>query len=375
MSSSQGFLASGTLLTFLYSGIFLIYANNHRSCRQFKIIIAYEHIDLENVISMAEITIIGAGSFGTALANVLCEYHTITMFDTDKNIVSEINTNYTNNTYLKDIKLASTVSASSTMKATIEKADIIIIAVPSHAIGIVTKQLKTNMKRSIPIISATKGLTAGGKVMTETLERNLPIPSRYVFALSGPSIASELAKGKMTELVLGGDKRIARSLKRELSTPTLALRITSDKIGIQLLGFYKNIIAIMVGICEGLELGTNTTSALVTKAYRELYRRNLMRIRRHTFIDYSGLGDLLVTLYSPQSRNHRFGIRIGQGTTTKKAKQIIGQSIEGLNAIDILSHLEDTVHFDMQLIRTLQTILKLKRKELKKEVLLTYLKM
>ncbi|MFW6378520.1 MAG: NAD(P)H-dependent glycerol-3-phosphate dehydrogenase, partial [Nanoarchaeota archaeon] len=239
--------------------------------------------------------------------------------------------------YLKDIQLASSVSASSTMKTTIEKADIIIIAVPSHAMGIVTKQLKTNIKRSIPIVSATKGLTASGKVMTETLERNLSIPSRYVFALSGPSIASELAEGKMTELVLGGDKRIARSLKRELSTSTVALRITSDKTGIQLLGFYKNIIAIMVGICEGLELGTNTTSALVTKAYRELYRRNLMRMRRHTFIDYSGLGDLLVTLYSPQSRNHRFGVLIGTGHAIGEAKKRIGQSIEGLNAIDILS--------------------------------------
>ncbi|MGM5481445.1 MAG: NAD(P)H-dependent glycerol-3-phosphate dehydrogenase [Nanobdellota archaeon] len=322
---------------------------------------------------MSSICIIGAGSFGTALAMTFAEKHKVLLIDRDSAVVDDINHNHRNKQYMKGLKLSKNISASTDIND-VASSDILIIAVPSHAMSIIAKQLEEIFPRNTPIISATKGLSSDGRTMTSILEDYLDTDPKRIFALSGPSIARELAERSLTDMVLGGNKRLGRTLANDLSTETLRLKVTSDKFGIQLLGFYKNIIAIMVGVCEGLGLGTNTTSALVTTAYRELYRKNIKRMKRHTFIDHSGLGDLLVTMYSQKSRNHHFGLAIGQGNTVKESLRSISQVVEGLNGIRLLSRLDDDTYFDSELIKTLESIMRAKTKESKKRLLEFYLK-
>lgn len=322
---------------------------------------------------MSTISIIGAGSFGTALAITLSVKHTITLIDTKTEIVNEINKNHTNSSYTGYIKLDENVRATTALSTT-SQSDIIIVAVPSYAMSIVAKQLSQyNINKAI-IISATKGLAGDGRSMTSILEENLPITSHRIFAMSGASIAKELAQGANTDMVIGGDKRIGQKLVKQLSTDTMNLRLSNDKFGIQLLGFYKNIIAIMVGICEGLHMSTNTTSALVTAAYSELYRKNIKRMHRHTFVTHAGLGDLLVTMYSQNSRNHRFGKEIASGKNVSEALALTGQVVEGLNAIRILAHLDNDTYFDIDLITALNSIFRTRKKENKKRILKIYLR-
>jgi len=153
------------------------------------------------------------------------------------------------------------------------------------------------------VISTTKGLSPEGHVMTDVIEKNLKCKLSNVLALSGPCIADELAYGKPTMVMLGGKKIITSKVQKILETEHFFIKNTTDKTGIQLLGFYKNIIALLVGICEGLELGHNFESSLMTRAYNEFYHLNAtINIKRHTFVSPAGLGDLYVTAMSPHSR-------------------------------------------------------------------------
>ncbi|MGM5480405.1 MAG: NAD(P)H-dependent glycerol-3-phosphate dehydrogenase [Nanobdellota archaeon] len=320
---------------------------------------------------MSTIIIIGAGSFGTALANTFAQKHNITLIDNNKTVVSDINKNHKNSRYTSK-KLNPTIKAKKEF-AGISEADIIIIATPSKAIVPLLSKLKEKVRKDQIIISVTKGLTKEGKTITTYLEEALEIDTKKVFALSGPSIANELLKGHITDMVLGGDKRKGNKLAKELSTKTLLIRTTSDKIGIQLLGFYKNIIAILTGLSKSIGVGENTTSALITTAYRNFYRQNITRMRRHTFVDYAGLGDLIVTIQSTQSRNYSFGKHIGKGKTINQAKKAINQTIEGYTAIQTILQLKKQQYFDMELLHTLNNIFRTTSKEKQQQLLETYL--
>jgi glycerol-3-phosphate dehydrogenase (NAD(P)+) len=317
--------------------------------------------------------IIGSGNLGTALAKVLSEHYKVILYDVDARVVNEINLKHTNSKYLPDIKLNNRVTASSDI-AVMNHVDIIFIAVPSRVMEQVCINLKPYYKKQI-IISTTKGLTADGKVMTEVIERNLRCRQSNVLALSGPCIAKELAAGKPTMLMIGGKRPMANKVQRLFESKHFFIKTTTDKRGIQLLGFYKNIIAILVGICEGIGLGHNFESSLMTRAYNEFYHLNAaVNIKRHTFVSPAGLGDLYVTAMSPHSRNRTFGYLIGSGMSIDEAKKKIGQTIEGYENLLLLHNMKNKTYIDKELIKILMEIIHdRKNKDQIKDLLLKYL--
>ena len=320
-----------------------------------------------------KIGIIGSGNFGTALAKVMSEHHDVIVFDVNESVVSEINSKHTNERYLPGINLGNNVTASkdiSSMKDT----GIILVCVPSKFMKDACLNLKPYYTNQI-IISTTKGLSPEGHVMTDVIEKNLKCNPSNVLALSGPCIADELAYGKPTMVMLGGNKKVATTVQKVLESDHFLIKNTTDKTGIQLLGFYKNIIALLVGICEGLELGHNFESSLMTRAYNEFYSLNAaINIRRHTFVSPAGLGDLYVTAMSPHSRNRTFGHMIGSGMSMDEAKSKIGQTIEGYENLLLLHNMKNKSYIDKELINILMEIIHDgKDKEQIKQLLLKYL--
>jgi glycerol-3-phosphate dehydrogenase (NAD(P)+) len=234
--------------------------------------------------------------------------------------------------------------------------------------------LKPYYKNQI-IISTTKGLSPEGHVMTDVIEKTLKCSPSRVLALSGPCIADELANGKPTMVMLGGKKIETSKVQKILESEHFFIKNTTDKTGIQLLGFYKNIIALLVGICEGLELGYNFESSLMTRAYNEFYHLNAtINIKKHTFVSPAGLGDLYVTAMSSHSRNRTFGQLIASGMTMDEAKVKIGQTIEGYENLLLLNNMKNKKYIDKELVKILMEIThERKDKEQIKELLLKYL--
>jgi glycerol-3-phosphate dehydrogenase (NAD(P)+) len=302
------------------------------------------------------IVIIGSGNFGSALAKVFSQSHDILLIDKNKKLVAEINKEHTNNSYLPGIKFPKNVVAT-TKFAMIQKNDVLLLALPSQAVPGVCKALKKYYTQQI-IIATSKGLSKEGLVTTEVIESILSCRPTNVLALSGPSIAKELASGKQALLALGGDKAKTRQVKSFLETDNLFLKTTTDKKGVQLLGFYKNIIALLVGLCDGLGLGNNFKASLITKAYNEFYALHAGKsIRRHSFVGPAGLGDLYVTTMSAHSRNRRFGYLIAQGCSAVMAQKKIGQTVEGYENILLLDGLKKKSCIDENLVRMLLAIL------------------
>lgn len=279
-----------------------------------------------------KITIVGAGNLGTALATVLSKKNDVVFYSIEDDVNDQINSLHENKKYMPGVELDHRISAVND-PSIMQFSDIILLCVPSSVIKIVCRAIKPFIKDQI-VISTSKGLSNDFKVMTQVINDELGINS---FAISGPSIAEDIAHGKLTKVALGGDQETCEKVKPFLESDTFLVTTTSDVVGIQLVGFYKNIITIGVAICDGLELGDNFKAAFLSKTYRNLYHLNKERVHAHTFLDVAGIGDLFVTSLSPNSRNHRFGEMIGQGFTVDDAKSKIGQVVEGYdNLVRIL---------------------------------------
>lgn len=320
---------------------------------------------------MSSVFIIGAGSFGTALAQAWSKTLDVRIYGNNKKIIDEINTKKINRKYLPGIKLHKNIVATNNLSEA-SKSKIIILAIPSYAVKEVCEEIRPYIKRQI-IISTTKGINEKGQVMTEVIEKNLRVKKSKVYAISGPSIAKEVASGHHTVLVLGGVKnKKGKEIEKILRTDKIHVSLSGDKDGIQLLGFYKNVIAILVGICEELGVGNNFKTALISKAYSQFYQTNKNKIAKHTFVGPAGIGDLFVTASSIQSRNHKFGRMLVKYNSIKEIKNKIGHIVEGYESMHKLKRTEYP-NFDSKLIILMKQINRTKDRKKMEKLLLNYL--
>jgi glycerol-3-phosphate dehydrogenase (NAD(P)+) len=262
-----------------------------------------------------KISIIGGGSWGTALALLVSEHGLpITIWAHNPAVAEEINSRHTNSHYLPGINLPLNVKATPDL-AEAATGDLIVVVVPSKVMRETARSLAAlNLPDGTVVVSCTKGIESGtGLLMSQVLGEFLPHGRLAV--LSGPNLAPEIARQIPAASVIGsGHADLLEPLQRIFSSKGFRAYTTDDITGVQLGGALKNIYAIAAGVCDGFGMGDNAKAALVTRSLAEMTRLGIaMGGRRETFFGLSGAGDLMVTCFSKQSRNRQFGERLGRG--------------------------------------------------------------
>ena len=265
------------------------------------------------------ITVLGAGNWGTTMALVLHRKgHRVTLWEFDPAQAELLAHTHRNEKFLPGVPLPSDMRATSDMRDATAGAEVLLLSVPAQTCRSVMRSIG-RLGTSIPLVGLVKG------VERETLNRVSEICSQELAGfdpkcyavISGPTIAPEVASGRPTSAVVASSSpETAQRVQREFSTPELRLYTSDDVVGVELAGALKNVIALAAGICDGLGLGYNAKGTLLTRGLTEITRLGTaMGGNRHTFSGLSGMGDLVTTCTSPQSRNHTVGERIGKGET------------------------------------------------------------
>ena len=263
-----------------------------------------------------KVTVLGAGAWGTALARLLCGgNNSVTLWGHDAAHLATMAQTFRNERYLPGIELPRDLKLEADLRQAISGAEMIVVAVPSKAFRKVTVALKDF---SGSIVSVTKGIEHdSGLTMCGILKQTAP--NAKLAALSGPSLALEVARGVPTAIVAASaDEAAAVAVQKIFHRPTFRVYTSHDLNGVELGGALKNVIAIAAGVCDGLGFGDNSKAALVTRGLAEIRRLGVAcGAQSETFPGLSGLGDLLVTCFSKLSRNRGFGERLGRGETVE----------------------------------------------------------
>lgn len=305
------------------------------------------------------VTFLGGGSFGTALSILLGNKgESVNIYDTSKSVVSDINNTHKNSKYLKDVSIPENVKAYNDMEEALLESKFVVLAVPSHVIRNMCKQLKKFVKPEQIIISIAKGIEEGTDMRLSEVIKD-EIPSNPVVVLSGPSHAEEVSIEIPTTVVVSSEKmKYAKEVQDLFMTENFRVYTNDDIVGIEIGGAVKNIIALAAGVSDGIGYGDNAKAALMTRGMSEIIRIGLkMGGKRETFYGLTGMGDLIVTCTSIHSRNRRAGILIGQGMEMEKAVKQVGMVVEGIKACKAFYDLKQKMSVSMPITEVLYKIL------------------
>lgn len=283
-----------------------------------------------------KVAVLGAGNWGTTFAQVLCDAGTpVTLWARRPDVATAINETRENPRYLPGIRLPSTLTAAVDVAAALDRADLVVLAVPAQT-------LRDNLTAWAPLIpegsllvSLMKGIELGSrKRMSEVILEILGVPESRVAVVSGPNLAREIAERQFAASVVAcSDEESARLLQHACHTGYFRPYWNTDVMGCELGGVVKNIIALAVGIGVALGLGDNTKATLITRGLAEMARLGeAMGADPRTFAGLAGMGDLVATCSSPLSRNRRFGEYLGQGLTVNQARDLTIQTAEGVTS-------------------------------------------
>lgn len=274
-----------------------------------------------------KISIIGAGSFGTAMAIAAARAgNEVVLWAHDPDVAATIRETGANSDYLASIRIGDRIRATSDLQEAAMFSDTMFMVVPSHHYREVLTNLRSHLRDRVKVISGTKGIE------NESLERMSEVTAHVLgeqlaaFAVfSGPTFALETARGDPTAAVIASkDAEFAQEAQQMMSSPSLRLYHTSDVAGVELAGSLKNVIAIAAGVLEGMGLGSNTTAALITRGLHEMTRLGLaLGGRLETFAGLAGMGDLVLTCTGALSRNRTVGVLLGKG---QSLEQILSES-------------------------------------------------
>jgi len=287
---------------------------------------------------MSQLAVLGAGSWGTALAVLWNDLHP-RLWDHDATRAQRIAASRDSARFLPGVRLPDSVRLVADLTEAVREARVVVLATPSQALRATARALAAlpTWRRDVPVVTTTKGLEAEtGKRTSQVLAEELPQDPASLASLVGPSHAEEVARGVPTSVVLAGtDQRVLEPLQEQLSTATFRIYTNDDVLGVELAVAMKNVIAIAAGISDGLGFGDNTKGALLTRGLAEMTRLGVaMGARAETFAGLAGLGDLVTTSISRHSRNRNLGERIGQGATLQEATAHAEHVAEGVRTTD-----------------------------------------
>ena len=308
-----------------------------------------------------QIGILGSGTWGTALANLLISIgHNVTLWSKFENELEYIASNHAHKN-LPGVVISEQIKLTSSLKEAICDKDVIVMAVPSIFVRQTASLIKDYVKDGQIIVTVAKGVEKGTLMTTseiihdELKEKDLP-----VVALSGPTHAEEVAIGLPTLIVSAcEDLKVAEQIQDVFySSQCLRVYTNQDIKGVEICGALKNIIAIAAGMSDGLGYGDNAKAALITRGLREITKIGLaMGANINTFSGLTGIGDIVVTATSVHSRNHKAGYLLGQGYSLEETLEKVGMVIEGLNSLEAAIELEKKYNLNLPIIDTVSAII------------------
>jgi glycerol-3-phosphate dehydrogenase (NAD(P)+) len=260
------------------------------------------------------VAVIGAGSWGTTVAALAAVNAPTVLWARRQSLAASINSNHANHDYLPTFTLPPSLRATSDLAEAVRCADVLVMAVPSHGFRDVAANAAPHLRPWVPIVSLAKGVERSSlKRMSEVVADEMP--GHPVAVLTGPNLAKEILAGQPAASVVAiNDETIAAELQRIFSTPTLRIYTNPDVVGCEVSGVVKNIIAIASGMAEGMGFGDNTRATLITRGLAEMTRLGMaMGGSATTFAGLAGMGDLIATCSSKQSRNNTVGLQLGEG--------------------------------------------------------------
>jgi glycerol-3-phosphate dehydrogenase (NAD(P)+) len=304
------------------------------------------------------VAVVGAGSWGTALAAHLARStHAVRLWARDAGQAREIADRHVNSRYLPGIALPALFATSDLVEA-LKDAEIAIVAVPSEFCREVFRALRPRLGAGTTLVSATKGLELGTlRRMSEVAAEEAP--GRPVAVLSGPSFALEVAQGQPTTVVVAsGTLAVAEAVQRAVSTRSFRAYSSDDVIGVELGGALKNVIAIAAGIVDGLGYGHNTVAALITRGLAEMSRLAVaLGARPDTLSGLAGLGDLVLTCTGALSRNRRLGHALGAGHSVGEALAELHMVAEGVRTTQAACALAERAGVEMPIAQQMRAVL------------------
>jgi glycerol-3-phosphate dehydrogenase (NAD(P)+) len=304
-------------------------------------------------------TVIGAGSWGTALAILLArEGHPTRLWGRDGAQLEAMRRERTNLRYLPDAAFPEALQVAVDLPQALKGARDALIAVPSHAFRETLERIKPSLGANTRIAWATKGFEIATGNLPHQVAREVLGP-RPGAVLSGPTFAKEVGAGLPTAMTIASlDEQFAKDLALRLSGPNFRAYTQSDIMGVEVGGAVKNVIAIGSGIADGMGFGANTRVALITRGLAEMMRLGVkLGALRETFMGLAGLGDLVLTCTDNQSRNRRFGMALGRGESPAQAQQAIHQVVEGIPAAQAVCEVAQRLNVDMPICREIHRII------------------
>lgn len=302
--------------------------------------------------------LLGGGSWGTTVGSLTARNVPTTLWARRQETVDEINNQHTNTQYLPDCTLTESLRASTSIEETLHNADLVVMGIPAQQFRNVLTDAKPHIRPWVPIISLAKGLERGTQMrMTQIIDEVMPGHPSGV--LTGPNLAREILKGQAAASVVAMvDLTIANSIKDVFSTGLFRVYINDDVVGCELGGALKNIIAIAAGMGNGVGVGANTSSAIITRGLAELTRLGVaMGGRPETFAGLAGMGDLVATCISPLSRNFTVGYRIGKGETLDDIIADMNMVAEGVKSVSVVIELAEKYGVDMPIAEEIYKVI------------------
>lgn len=258
--------------------------------------------------------VVGAGSWGTTVAALAAGNAPTVLWARRKELAEQIDREHVNGDYLPQYSLPEALRSTSSLEEAVSGCDVLVMAVPSHGYRDVVAQAATYLRPWVPVVSLTKGLErASQKRMSEVTREEMP--GHPVAVLTGPNLAKEILSGQPAASVVAiDDGDVGAELQRIFSRPSLRIYTNTDVVGCEVGGVVKNVIAIAAGMAEGMGFGDNTRATLITRGLAEMTRLGIaMGGHAATFAGLAGMGDLIATCSSKQSRNNMVGFQLGEG--------------------------------------------------------------
>ncbi len=284
------------------------------------------------------IAVLGAGSWGTALAGLLAARHPVRLWALEPQVAAQIQSEHENSTYLPSVRLPDALEASADLGNVLDGAEMVVSVVPSQHTRAVLQSAAPLLQESVTIVCASKGIEIGTLQRMDEVFADVLGPSvaEAFTVLSGPSFASEVAAGAPTAVVVAGrspERRV--SVQQVFQTDLFRVYTSDDVVGIEIGGALKNVVALATGIAAGLGYGHNTRAALITRGLAEVTRLGVrMGAKRGTFAGLAGMGDLVLTCTGDLSRNRTVGFRLGRGESLDKILAEMNAVAEGIKTTE-----------------------------------------